>query len=139
MDQPGDGPNGYRYLTAAELGREFFDALDARDPHRLRATLADDAVFRALPHREPLGPADDIVEYFGTVVSSYPNGRWDVAGTIGEADAAAVVFAIREAGADGRPDAVSDQIALIESLNGLIIAITGYYDTAEFQRQFRDG
>ena len=136
MDQPGAG--AHRFATAADLGREFFDALDARDPHRLRATLADDAVFRALPHRAPLGPADEIVDYFGTVVSSYPDGRWDIVGTIGEADAAAVVFALREPGPDGQPGAVSDQIALVESLNGQIIAITGYYDTAEFQRQFQD-
>ena len=136
MDEPGAG--AHHFPTAADLGREFFDALDARDPHRLRATLADDAVFRALPHRAPLGPADEIVDYFGTVVSSYPNGRWDIVGTIGEADAAAVVFALRELGPDGQPGAVSDQIALVESLNGQIIAITGYYDTAEFQRQFQD-
>ncbi len=122
MDQPGAGNGDHQYATAAELGREFFDALDARDPHRLRATLADDA----------------IVDYFGTVVSSYPDGRWDIVGTIGEADAATIVFAIREAGPDGGPGAVSDQIALVESLNGQIIAITGYYDTAEFQRQFWD-
>ncbi len=138
MDQPGAGNGDHQYATAAELGREFFDALDARDPHRLRATLADDAAFRALPHRDPLGPADAIVDYFGTVVSSYPGGRWDIVGTIGEADAATIVFAIREAGPDGGPGAVSDQIALVESLNGQIIAITGYYDTAEFQRQFWD-
>ena len=139
MDQPGAGNGDLPYASAAELGREFFDALDARDPHRLRATLADDAVFRALPHRDPLGPADAIVDYFGTVVSSYPDGRWDIVGTIGEADAAAIVFAIREPGANGAPGALSDQIALVESLNGLIVAITGYYDTAEFQRQFWDG
>ena len=138
MNQPGAGNGDDRFPTAADLGREFFDALDARDPHRLRATLADNAVFRALPHRAPLGPADEIVDYFGTVVSSYPSGRWDIVGTIGEADAAAVVFALREPGPDGQPGAVSDQIALVESLNGQIVAITGYYDTAEFQRQFQD-
>jgi ketosteroid isomerase-like protein len=123
-------------VTAADLGREFFEALDLRDPHRLRATLADDATFRALPHREPIGPADEIVDYFGSVVSSYPNGHWEIIGTIGEADAAAIVFVIREFDESGAVIATSDQIALVESLNDRIIAITGYYDTAEFRRQF---
>src|SRR5215208_5441275 len=58
--------------TAEELGREFFAAIDARDPRRLRATLANHASFRALPHRELIRPADEIVAYFGTVVSSCP-------------------------------------------------------------------
>jgi ketosteroid isomerase-like protein len=123
-------------VTAADLGREFFEALDARDPHRLRATLADDAVFRALPHREPIGPADEIVDYFGAVVSSYPNGQWDIIGTIGEADAATVVFVIRDLDDEGNVLAASDQIALVEALDGRIIAITGYYDSEEFRRQF---
>ena len=139
MQQPGTGNGDHPLPTAAELGREFFEALDARDPHRLRSTLADEAIFRALPHREPLGPADEIVDYFGTVVSSYPDGRWEIVGTIGEADAAAIVFVLREPGPDGQSGPMSDQIALVESLNGLIVAITGYYDTAEFQRQFWNG
>ena len=54
--------------TAEELGREFFAAIDARDPRRLRATLANHASFRALPHRELIRPADEIVAYFIFVV-----------------------------------------------------------------------
>ena len=64
--------------TVEMLGREFFAAIDARDPRRLRAILASHATFRALPHREVVRPADEIVAYFGTVVSSYPTARWEV-------------------------------------------------------------
>jgi hypothetical protein len=35
---------------AERLAREFFDAIDNRDPDRLEATLAPHATFRALPH-----------------------------------------------------------------------------------------
>lgn len=131
MDQP-----VFDHVPAAQLGRAFFDALDARDPHQLRATLADEAVFRALPHREALGPADAIVEYFGTVVSSYPNGRWEITGTLGEGDTAVIIFALRETDPDSGIQAISEQMALVHASNGRIVAMTGYYDSAEFQRQF---
>ncbi|MEZ4532690.1 MAG: nuclear transport factor 2 family protein, partial [Thermomicrobiales bacterium] len=69
----------YRETAIAEiLAREFFAAIDARDPKRLLATLADHATFRALPHSAPIRPADEIVSYFGTVVSSYPEAHWEV-------------------------------------------------------------
>ena len=98
--------------------------------------LADEAVFRAQPHREPIGPADAIVEYFGTVVSSYPNGRWEISGTVGEGNTAVVVFALRETDPDTGIQAISEQVALVHASNGQIVALTGYYDSAEFQRQF---
>ena len=71
-----------RQAAADELAREFFAAIDARDPRRLRATLANHASFRALPHRDVVRPADEIVAYFGTVVSSYPTARWEVTDVI---------------------------------------------------------
>jgi len=76
--------------TAEELSREFFAAIDARDPRRLRATLANHAAFRALPHRDVIRPADEIVAYFGTVVSSYPTARWEVTDVISDGERAAV-------------------------------------------------
>lgn len=66
------------------LGREFFLALDSRDPRRLRNTLAANATFRVHPHSAPIRPADEIVAYFGTVVSSYPNAHWDVTDVIAQ-------------------------------------------------------
>ena len=72
--------------NADELGREFFAAIDARDPRRLRATLANHASFRALPHRELIRPADEIVAYFGTVVISYPTARWEVTDVVSDGE-----------------------------------------------------
>ncbi len=80
MDQPPAEASPAR--TVETLGREFFAALDARDPRRLRATLANHATFRALPHTDVVRPADEIVAYFGTVVSSYPTARWEVTDVI---------------------------------------------------------
>src|SRR3954453_9408741 len=82
--------------TADELGREFFSAIDARDPRRLRSVLANHASFRALPHRDVIRPADEIVAYFGTVVSSYPTARWEVTEVTADGDRAAVQFTLRE-------------------------------------------
>ncbi len=122
--------------SAAELGREFFEAIDARDPHRLRATLADHATFRALPHRDPIRPADEILDYFGSVVSSYPNARWEVSDVISDGDRAAVQVVVREYTPQRQRELVSEQIALVRAIGGYIVSIVGYYDSAEFQRLF---
>ena len=122
--------------TAADLGREFFAAIDARDPRRLRAILANHASFRALPHRELIRPADEIVAYFGTVVSSYPTARWEVTDVISDGDRAAVQFTLREFGTEVGRELLSEQVALIRSNAGRITSIVGYYDSAEFRRQF---
>lgn len=129
-------------LTGAEaveaLGREFFQALDARDPRRLRHTLAANATFRGLPHMAPIRPADEIVAYFGTVVSSYPNAHWDVTDVIAAQDRAAVQFVIREYSARYGREIISEQLAMIRVAAGKIVSIVGYYDTAEFHRVFWD-
>ena len=78
-----------------ELGREFFAAIDARDPRRLRATLANHASFGPSAP-ELIRPADEIVAYFGTVVSSYPTARWEVTDVISDGERAAVQFTLRE-------------------------------------------
>ncbi|MBA3449726.1 MAG: nuclear transport factor 2 family protein [Chloroflexia bacterium] len=123
-------------LTAEDLGREFFAAIDARDPRRLRATLANHASFRALPHRELIRPADEIVAYFGTVVSSYPTARWEVTDVIADRDRAAVQFTLREFVAQVGRELLSEQVAVFRTNAGRITSVIGYYDTDEFHRQF---
>ncbi|HWV23923.1 MAG TPA: nuclear transport factor 2 family protein [Thermomicrobiales bacterium] len=118
------------------LGREFFQALDARDPRRLRNTLAANATFRAHPHSAPIRPADEIVAYFGTVVSSYPNAHWDVTDVIAAPDRGAVQFVIREYSARQGRERISEQVAVIRVSGGKIVSVVGYYDSAEFQRVF---
>lgn len=125
-------------LTAEQVGREFFAAIDARDPHRLRGTLANHATFRALPHREVVRPADDIVAYFGTVVSSYPTARWDVTDVIGSEDRVAIQYIVREYAPHLGRELISEQLAVFRCSGGKIVSIVGYYDTAEFQKLFWD-
>ncbi|MBA3380025.1 MAG: nuclear transport factor 2 family protein [Chloroflexota bacterium] len=120
------------------LGREFFMAIDARDPRRLRHTLAANATFRAHPHSAPIRPADEIVAYFGTVVSSYPNAHWDVTDVIAGPDRAAVQYVIREYSARQNRELISEQVAMIRVTGGKIVTVVGYYDTVEFQRVFWD-
>ncbi len=120
------------------LGREFFLAIDARDPRRLRNTLAANASFRAHPHSAPIRPADEIVAYFGTVVSSYPNAHWDVTDVIAGSDRAAVQYVIREYSARQNRELISEQVAMIRVTGGKIVSVVGYYDTVEFQRVFWD-
>jgi len=130
-------PFGAVARTSVEtLGREFFAALDARDPRRLRATLANHASFRTLPHRELVRPADEIVAYFGTVVSSYPTARWEVVDVIAAEDRAAVQFVIREYAAHLGRELMSEQLAIVRASEGRIVSVVGYYDAAEFQRLF---
>jgi ketosteroid isomerase-like protein len=124
--------------TAEELGREFFAALDARDPRRLRATLAEYASFRAQPHREAVRPADEILAYFGSVVSSYPTARWEVMDVIATADRAAVQYIFREYDAVHDRQRIAEQMAVIRVSSGRIISIVGYYDSEEFHRTFWD-
>ena len=121
------------------LGREFFLAIDGRDPRRLRHTLAANATFRAHPHSAPIRPADEIVAYFGTVVSSYPNAHWDVTDVIAGTDRAAIQYVIREYSARQNRELISEQVAMIRVTGGKIVSIVGYYDTVEFQRVFWDG
>jgi ketosteroid isomerase-like protein len=129
----------YRETAIAEiLAREFFAAIDARDPRRLQATLADHATFRALPHSAPIRPAEEIVSYFGTVVSSYPEAHWDVSDVISTTDRAAVQFVFREFSSRLGRELISEQIAIFRVVNSKIISIVGYYDTGEFRRVFWD-
>ncbi len=121
------------------LGREFFAALDARDPRRLRQTMAANATFRAHPHAAPIRPADEIVAYFGTVVSSYPNAHWDVTDVIAAPDRGAIQFVIREYSARLGRELISEQVAIIRISGGKIVSMVGYYDSAEFQRVFWEG
>jgi ketosteroid isomerase-like protein len=121
------------------LGREFFLALDARDPRRVRNTLAANATFRAHPHSAPIRPADEIVAYFGTVVSSYPNAHWDVTDVIATPDRGSVQFVVREYSARQGRELISEQVAIIRVNAGKIVSLVGYYDSAEFQRVFWDG
>src|SRR4029079_9775940 len=122
--------------TAAELGREFFAAIDSRDPRRMRATLANHASFRALPHRDLIRPADEIVAYFGTVVSSYPTARWEVTDVISDGERAAILFMLREFAAHLGRELVSEQVAIVRTNAGKITSIVGYYDSSEFREQF---
>ena len=120
------------------LGREFFLALDSRDPRRLRNTLAANATFRVHPHSAPIRPADEIVAYFGTVVSSYPNAHWDVTDVIAQPDRGAVMYVIREYSPRQGRERISEQVAVLRVSGGKIVSIVGYYDGAEFQRVFWD-
>lgn len=120
------------------LGREFFMALDARDPRRMRNTLAANATFRVHPHSAPIRPADEIVAYFGTVVSSYPNAHWDVTDVIAAPDRGAVMYVVREYSAQQGRERISEQMAVIRVAGGKIVSIVGYYDSGEFQRIFWD-
>jgi len=122
--------------SAETLGREFFSAIDARDPRRLRAVLANHASFRALPHRDVIRPADEIVAYFGTVVSSYPTARWEVADVIADGERATVQFTLREFSTQFGRELVSEQVAVFRTNAGLIVSVVGYYDSDEFRRQF---
>jgi len=122
--------------SASDLVREFFAAIDARDPRRLRAVLANNASFRALPHREVIRPADEIVAYFGTVVSSYPTARWEVTDVIADGERAAVQFTLREFAPTLGRELLSEQVAVMRTSGGKITSIVGYYDAEEFRGQF---
>lgn len=124
--------------TVDWLGREFFAAIDARDPRRLRSTLANHASFRALPHRDAIRPADEIVAYFGTVVSSYPTARWEVTDVIADGDRAAVQFVVREFAPHLGRELISEQVALFRASDGKLVNVVAFYDSAEFQRLFWD-
>ena len=134
MDYGQMGPTGTPSVET--LGREFFAAIDARDPRRLRATLANHATFRALPHREVVRPADEIVAYFGTVVSSYPTARREVTDVISADERAAVQFVGREYAPHLGRELLSEQVAIVRSSEGRIVNVVGYYDSAEFRRLF---
>jgi len=125
-------------MSAGKLGREFFAAIDARDPRRLRAALANHASFRALPHAEVVRPADEIVAYFGGVVSSYPTARWEVTDVIEDGDRAAVQFIIREFAPQLGRELISEQLAIFRVSDNRIVSVVGYYDSAEFRRLFWD-
>jgi ketosteroid isomerase-like protein len=127
----------YREQSEAEtLAREFFAAIDERDPRRLHATLAEHATFRAQPHTAPVRPAEEIVAYFGSVVSSYPDARWEVSDVIATPDRAAVQFVIREFSQRLGRELISEQIAVFRVAGEKIVSIVGYFDTAEFRRLF---
>jgi ketosteroid isomerase-like protein len=127
----------FRGQSPAEtLAREFFAALDDRNPRRLQATLSNFAIFRALPHVAPIRPAEEIVAYFGTVVSSYPSARWEISDVIATGDRAAVQFVIREFSPRLARELISEQVAIFRVADGKIVSIVGYYDTTEFRRAF---
>src|SRR5919107_225190 len=122
--------------TVNDLAREFFAAIDARDPRRLRAVLANNASFRALPHREVFSPADEIVAFFGTVVSSYPTARWEVTDVVSDGERPAVQFTLLEFASHLSRELLSEQVAIVRSNAGKITSIVGYYDSSEFREQF---
>lgn len=124
--------------AVAALVREFFSALDERDPDRMMRTLAPHAVFRALPHLAPIRTADEIVAYFGQVVSSYPGARWSVTDVIVDGERASVQFVIREFSRTQNREVLSEQVVIVRSAEGRIVSILGYYDTLEFRRLFWD-
>jgi ketosteroid isomerase-like protein len=127
----------YREQSTAEtLAREFFAAIEDRDPRRLHVTLADHATFRSQPHAAPVRPAEEIVAYFGSVVSSYPEAHWEVSDVIATADRAAVQFVVREFSQGLGRELISEQIAVFRVAGDKIVNIVGYYDTAEFRRLF---
>lgn len=137
MDSQRHSASGLSDIEIVEaLGREFFQALDARDPRRLRNTLAANATFRAHPHSAPIRPADEIVAYFGTVVSSYPNAHWDVTDVIAAPDRGAVQFVLREYSARQGRERISEQVTIIRVSGGKIVSVVGYYDSSEFRRVF---
>lgn len=139
MESRSQNASGLSDIEIVEaLGREFFMALDARDPRRMRNTLAANATFRVHPHSAPIRPADEIVAYFGTVVSSYPNAHWDVTDVIAAPDRGAVMYVIREYSAQQGRERISEQMAVIRVAGGKIVSIVGYYDSNEFQRIFWD-
>src|SRR5436189_4678868 len=123
----------HEHATVDALAREFFSAIDARDPRRLRGILANHASFRALPHRDVIRPADEIVAYFGTVVSSYPTARWEVTEVISDGERAAVQFTLREFSSQLGRELVSEQAAIFRTNAGRIVSIVGYYDSEEFR------
>lgn len=120
------------------LAREFFAAIDERDPRRLHATLAEHATFRAMPHNPQIRPSTEIVEYFGSVVSSYPTARWEVTDVIAAPDRAAVQFVVREYSSRLGRDLISEQVAIFRVSGGKIVSIVGYYDSTEFRKVFWD-
>jgi ketosteroid isomerase-like protein len=122
--------------TTERLAREFFLAIDARDPRRLQATLAGHATFRALPHSVPIRPADEIVAYFGSVVSSYPAARWEVTDVIAVGERAAVQFVVREPSPRFGRELISEQMAVVRVSANRIVNVVAYYDSAEFRRLF---
>ncbi|MGH2547750.1 MAG: nuclear transport factor 2 family protein [Thermomicrobiales bacterium] len=124
--------------SVAALAREFFSALDERDPDRMMRTLAPHAVFRALPHLAPIRTADEIVAYFGQVVSSYPGARWAVTDVIVDGERASVQFVIREFSRTQNREVLSEQVVIVRSAEGRIVSLLGYYDTLEFRRLFWD-
>lgn len=124
--------------SVAVLAREFFSALDERDPDRMMRTLAPHAVFRALPHLAPIRTADEIVSYFGQVVSSYPGARWAVTDVIVDGERASVQFVIREFSRTQKREVLSEQVLIVRSAEGRIVSLLGYYDTLEFRRLFWD-
>jgi ketosteroid isomerase-like protein len=128
--------SGGGHPSIETLVREFFAAIEDRDPRRLHATLAEHATFRALPHSTPIRPANDIVAYFGTVVSSYPSAHWEVSDVISSGDRAAVQFVVREFSTRLGRDLLSEQIAVFRVAQGRIVNIVGYYDSNEFRRVF---
>ena len=139
MESRSQNASGLSDIEIVEaLGREFFMALDARDPRRMRNTLAANATFRVHPHSAPIRPADEIVAYFGTVVSSYPNAHWDVTDVIAAPDRGAVMYVVREYSAQQGRERISEQMAVIRVAGGKIVSIVGYYDSNEFQRIFWD-
>ena len=131
-----DTPAAPGMSPAETLTREFFTAIDERDPRRLHATLADHATFRALPHSTPIRPASEIVAYFGTVVSSYPTARWEVTDVIAAQDRAAVQFVVREYSSRLGRDLISEQVAIFRLADNKIVSIVGYYCSNEFRRVF---
>ena len=120
------------------LAREFFAAIDERDPRRLHATMAEHATFRSLPHTPQIRPATEIVEYFGSVVSSYPTARWEVTDVIAGADRASVQFVVREYSSRLGRDLISEQVAILRVADGRIVSVVGYYDAGEFRKVFWD-
>ncbi len=127
----------FREQSMAEtLAREFFAAIEDRDPRRLHGTLADHATFRSQPHSAPVRPAEEVVAYFGSVVSSYPEAHWEVSDVIATPDRAAVQFVVREFSQRLGRELISEQIAVFRVASDKIVNIVGYYDTAEFRRLF---
>jgi ketosteroid isomerase-like protein len=120
MTEPAAG-----HPTIESLAREFFAAIEDRDPRRLHATLAEHATFRALPHSQPIRPANDIVAYFGTVVSSYPSAHWEVSDVIASGDRAAVQFVVREFSTRLGRDLLSEQVVVMRAAQGRIVNIVG--------------
>lgn len=118
------------------LARQFFNAIDEREPRRLAATLAPHAIFRSLPHSAPIRHADQIVAYFGSVVTSYPLARWEVIDVISVGDRAAVQFVVREFSAKQGRELISEQLVVMRFAGGKIVSIVGFYDSAEFRRLF---